>query len=99
MNLKAAAESGKPFRHKSWPKSDLIPPGSPERMPHIAMDEAISDDWEIQQKETFSREDVEAAIEVAVNEMRTHANGLVAKFEAMKVAESSGDDMTSKESV
>ena len=61
MTLSECVKSGKPFRHKNhstW--FDLMKcnfkPGEYE------LNELISDDWEIQQKETFTREDVERGI-------------------------------------
>lgn len=96
MTLKEACESGKPFRHKTW--GDFYTKEEAIRFEKItSIDEAISDDWEIQQKETFTREDVERAVIVAWNSSisKTASSGnLVNEMllervieEAMKAAE------------
>lgn len=65
MTLIDAVKSGKPFRHKSWHHKQAWTHAQSTSHP-ITLEEAISDDWIIQQKETFSREDVERGIEMAI---------------------------------
>lgn len=70
MTLKEACESGKPFRHKHWTMgtwayvsergvAEFIKDGE---FVALMPSHAISDDWEIQQKEHYTRADVERAI-------------------------------------
>lgn len=94
LTIKEAIESGRPFRHKDsnvWEffkeydrKLDLPLKGySPNQL--------ISCDWEIKAKDTFTREDVERAIEayrrVAVKTYKAYFNTHHAHQVAMAAAE------------
>lgn len=87
MTLAEAVKSGKRFRHKNhstW--FDLnkcyFKPDEYE------LNELISDDWEIQTKQTFTREDVERACRLVVCHLQrwpTDEHGAIR--EAMRAAE------------
>lgn len=95
MTLAEAVKSGKPFRHKGWASDTWA--NVNERGVVIFHSggecwltvDAISDDWMIQQKETFTRADVERAVDVALSSRKW--NPLHIKEEAMKAADS-GDE-------
>lgn len=71
MTLREAVKSDKPFRHKSWDMDYVgwVVVGEsgeiefPRKDQVLILSQAISDDWEIQQKTTFTRADIERAIE------------------------------------
>ena len=61
MNLKQAVESGRPFRHKTQIKTYWCTVGT-FGSENYSLTDLVSSDWEIQQKETFTRKDVERAL-------------------------------------
>lgn len=107
MTLKEAVESGRPFRHKGdldwclWDKEEdhiilkdsAIIATKKNPVFHPFLSKLISDDWEIQQKETFTREDVERAVNMyagcrGYGNSQSHEDAYKA---AMKAAESCGN--------
>lgn len=86
MTLKEAIESRRPFRHKSFMHHAWYSAGDIDTV-NITMECAISDDWEIHEKQTFSRKDVERAIDFVLAGVRRN-NDHALKREAMKAAES-----------
>lgn len=84
MTLKEAVESGKPFRHKSWlPETHFE---YAKDISGVALGEAISDEWEIQEKTSFTREDVERAVRVGVEMSSAYFDRYEYKQEAIKAA-------------
>lgn len=98
MTLQEAVKSGKRFRHKNGAPSVWLFPGVSEfDKCTCTLEEALSDDWMIQQKETFTRAEVELiARKVAGSFFASPDDRKQAVAWAMKAAESSDEDMTSK---
>lgn len=76
LSLKEAKESGKPYRcvHGS-------PWITPDKKDHyILIEHALSDNWEIKYKETYTLEDVEKAIRAVIHESN-RTNSAVVLFD------------------
>lgn len=84
MTLAECVKSGKKYKrpiHACWytPEIDIHC--------QIRIEDALADDWEIMQKETFTRADVERAVGAAMSGLISHNIPGRAWEEAMKAAE------------
>lgn len=86
MTLKEACESGKPFRHKDWSVCSPWVEKVGEFI-NCPVSQLISDDWEIQEKTSYSKEDVIRASNVLLQEFVDMKNRPRWLEEAMKAAE------------
>lgn len=65
LTLKEAADSGRPYKHRRW--SNWYTREESFDVDHtVTVADAIASDWEIQQKESYSRQDVERAVKMAI---------------------------------
>lgn len=104
LTLKEAVESGRPFRHKGWgiwhTKATFHETffkqyvGGKLQSPSyndgpLELKELFSSDWEIKSKDTFTREDVERALDKYAEVAKRYGvhNTHHAKEEAMAAAE------------